>query len=92
MIITGNAVTKGQPSPKANFAFLLIDLEVEVGVEWAAKDNRSCFPPQDLRSSNDEVTYMFSNCMPCSIAYSLRAWKMLLSSYFIILFLCVSAA
>lgn len=28
MIIIGNAVTKGQPSPKAGFAFLLIDLEV----------------------------------------------------------------
>lgn len=27
-IIIGNAVTKGQPSPKANFAFLLIDFEV----------------------------------------------------------------
>lgn len=28
---------------------------------------RSWFPPQDLRSSNDEVTYISSNCMPCSL-------------------------
>lgn len=56
VIIIGNAVTKGQPSPKANFAFLLIDLEVEVGVGWAAQDNRSCFPPQDLRSHTCLVT------------------------------------
>jgi len=39
---------------------------------WAAEDSRLSFPPQDLRSSNDEITYISSYHIPDSISYSLQ--------------------